>query len=124
MLFTLVVSILAGVLFGLAPAMHTSTPDLHGALKEGGRGTTADRGSHALRRSLVVTEVALALTLLTGAGLLLKSFARLQQVDPGFDPDEPAHLQRGAAADPLPQRHRRRPPSSTRSFRRSRGSPA
>ncbi|HEU4952975.1 MAG TPA: ABC transporter permease [Gemmatimonadales bacterium] len=86
MLFTLVVSILAGVLFGLAPAMHTATPDLHGALKEGGRGTTADRGSHALRRSLVVTEVALALTLLTGAGLLLKSFARLQQVDPGFDP--------------------------------------
>jgi putative ABC transport system permease protein len=86
MLFTLVVSILAGVLFGLAPAVHTATPDLHGALKEGGRGTTADRGSHALRRSLVVTEVALALTLLTGAGLLLKSFARLQQVDPGFDP--------------------------------------
>jgi putative ABC transport system permease protein len=89
MLFTLGVSLLAGVLFGLAPAVHTATPDLHGALKEGGRGTTADRGSHALRRSLVVTEVALALTLLTGAGLLLKSFARLQQVDPGFDP---AHL--------------------------------
>ena len=86
MLFTLVVSLIAGVLFGLAPAMHTATPDLHGALKEGNRGTTADRGSHALRRSLVVTEVALALTLLTGAGLLLKSFARLQQVDPGFDP--------------------------------------
>jgi putative ABC transport system permease protein len=86
MLFTLGISLLAGVLFGLAPAVHTATPDLHGALKEGGRGTTADRGSHALRRSLVVTEVALALTLLTGAGLLLKSFARLQQVDPGFDP--------------------------------------
>ncbi len=86
MVFTLVVSLLAGVLFGLAPAMHTATPDLHGSLKEGGRGTTADRGSHALRRSLVVTEVALALTLLTGAGLLLKSFARLQGVDPGFDP--------------------------------------
>jgi predicted permease len=86
MLFTFLVSLLAGVLFGLAPAVHTAAPDLHGALKEGGRGTTADRGSHALRRSLVVTEVALALTLLTGAGLLLKSFARLQQVDPGFDP--------------------------------------
>jgi putative ABC transport system permease protein len=85
MLFTLVVSLAAGVLFGVAPAMHTATPNLHGALKEGGRGTTADRGSHALRRSLVVTEVALALTLLTGAGLLLKSFARLQGVDPGFD---------------------------------------
>ncbi|MGH7579832.1 MAG: ABC transporter permease [Gemmatimonadales bacterium] len=86
MLFTLLVSLLAGLLFGLAPAVHTSTPNLHGALKEGGRGTTADRGSQALRRSLVVTEVALALTLLTGAGLLLKSFARLQGVDPGFDP--------------------------------------
>jgi putative ABC transport system permease protein len=85
MLFTLLVSLLAGVLFGLAPAIHTATPNLHGALKEGGRGTT-DRGSHALRRSLVVTEVALALTLLTGAGLLLKSFARLQGVDPGFEP--------------------------------------
>ncbi len=85
LLFTVCVSLLAGVLFGLAPAIHTAAPDLHGALKEGNRGTT-DRGSHALRRSLVVTEVALALTLLTGAGLLLKSFARLQQVDPGFDP--------------------------------------
>jgi len=86
MLFTLGVSLLAGVLFGLAPALHTAASDIHGALKEGARGTTADRGSHALRRSLVVTEVALAITLLTGAGLLLKSFARLQQVDPGFDP--------------------------------------
>ncbi|CAN5707474.1 ABC transporter permease [soil metagenome] len=86
MVFTLVVSLVAGVLFGLAPALHTATPNLHGALKEGGRGTTADHGSHALRRSLVVTEVALALTLLTGAGLLLKSFARLQGVDPGFEP--------------------------------------
>jgi putative ABC transport system permease protein len=86
MIFTLLVSLLAGVMFGLAPALHTATPDLHGALKEGGRGATADRGSHTLRRSLVVTEVALALTLLTGAGLLLKSFARLQGVDPGFDP--------------------------------------
>ncbi len=86
MVFTLAVSVVAGVLFGLAPAIHTATPNLHGALKEGGRGSTADRGSHTLRRSLVVTEVALALTLLTGAGLLLKSFARLQGVDPGFDP--------------------------------------
>jgi putative ABC transport system permease protein len=86
MVFTVAVSLVAGVLFGLAPAMHTATPNLHGALKEGGRGTTADRGSHTLRRSLVVTEVALALTLLTGAGLLLKSFARLQGVDPGFEP--------------------------------------
>jgi putative ABC transport system permease protein len=56
-------------------------------LKEGGRGVAGDRSGQGLRRTLVVAEVALALTLLTGAGLLIKSFARLQGVDPGFDPD-------------------------------------
>jgi putative ABC transport system permease protein len=87
MLFTLIVSLVTGVVFGLVPAMHASTTDLHGMLKEGGRGTAGDRGGQGLRRMLVVAEVALALTLLTGAGLLVKSFARLQGVDPGFDPD-------------------------------------
>jgi putative ABC transport system permease protein len=86
-LFTLCVSLLAGVLFGLAPALHVATPDLQGTLKEGGRGATGDRSSHAIRRMLVVAEMALALTLLTGAGLLIKSFARLQGVDPGFVPE-------------------------------------
>jgi putative ABC transport system permease protein len=85
--FTLFVSVLTGLLFGLAPAMHASTADLHGMLKEGGRGSAGDRGGQGLRRTLVVAEVALALTLLTGAGLLAKSFARLQGVDPGFDPE-------------------------------------
>ncbi len=85
LLFTLAVSLATGVLFGLVPAMHSSTADLHGMLKEGGRGTAGDRAGHGLRRMLVVAEVALALTLLTGAGLLLKSFARIQEVDPGFD---------------------------------------
>src|SRR5262249_2166190 len=85
--FTLVVSLVTGLLFGLAPAVHTATADLHGMLKEGGRGAAGDRGGQALRRMLVIAEVALALTLLTGAGLLIKSFARLQGVDPGFDPD-------------------------------------
>ena len=67
--------------------MHASAADLHGMLKEGGRGSAGDRGGQGLRRTLVVAEVALALTLLTGAGLLVKSFARLQGVDPGFDPE-------------------------------------
>ena len=87
-LFTLAVSLLAGFLFGLAPALHAARPDLQGTLKEGGRGATGDRGSHAVRRMLVVAQTALALTLLTGAGLLIKSFARLQGVDPGFVPEQ------------------------------------
>ena len=87
MLFTLGVSLLAGLLFGLAPALHAAKPNLQATLKEGGRGSAGDRGSHAIRRMLVVAEMALALTLLTGAGLLIKSFARLQGVDPGFVPE-------------------------------------
>ncbi len=85
--FTLAVSLVTGLLFGLAPALRFSGGNLHGNLKEGARGATSDRGSEVVRRGLVVAELALALTLLTGAGLLAKSFARLQNVDPGFDPD-------------------------------------
>jgi putative ABC transport system permease protein len=88
MVFTLFVSVLTGLLFGVAPALHSSSADLHGMLKEGGRGSAGDRAGQGLRRTLVVAEVALALTLLTGAGLLVKSFARLQGVDPGFDPEQ------------------------------------
>ena len=86
LLFTLVVALVTGVLFGLAPALQVSRGDMHTTLKEGGRSGSADRAGSALRRALVVVEVALALTLLSGAGLLIRSFTKLAAVDPGFDP--------------------------------------
>jgi len=84
--FTLLVAIITGLVFGIVPALHASRvpPD---ALKEGGRGLTAGRGTQVLRRFLVAGEIALSLILLIGAGLLLKSFYRLRQVNPGFQPE-------------------------------------
>ena len=84
--YTLGLTLLTGVIFGLAPALQSSNPDLNESLKEGGRGSTSGR-RQGVRSLLVVTEIALALMLLAGAGLMLKSFWRLQQVDPGFKPE-------------------------------------
>ncbi len=85
LLFTLGVSVLTGVLFGLVPALQTTRADLHETLKEGGRqGASLSRGW--LRSAFVIVETALALMLLVGAGLLLRSFWHLQQVNPGFEP--------------------------------------
>ena len=85
--FTFAVSMLTGVLFGLLPALKAgSTPDITGALKAGGAAVTGDRAGGRTRGALVIAEMALAVLLLTGAGLLLKSFFELQRVDPGFNP--------------------------------------
>jgi len=85
--FAAAASVAAGLLFGTVPALRMGRADVHESLKEGGRGAVGDRGSLALRRGLVVTTVALALTLLAGAGLLIRSFSRLVAMDPGFQPD-------------------------------------
>jgi putative ABC transport system permease protein len=85
LVFTLAVSLVTGLLFGLAPALHVSPRHVNRALREGGHRTTASAGRQHLRRLLVVSEVALAVVLVIGSGLMLRSFAALQRVDPGFD---------------------------------------
>jgi putative ABC transport system permease protein len=85
--FTFLISILSGLVFGLAPALQGSKLNLNESLKEGGRGNTEGFNRRRLRDTLVVAEVALSLVLLISAGLMIKSFLKLQSVSPGFDGD-------------------------------------
>jgi putative ABC transport system permease protein len=86
MAFTLIVSVVTGLVFGTFPAL-ASRVDLVSALKSGGKGTSNAGSGHTLQRALIVAQVAVSVVLLVGAGLLLLSFYRLQNVDPGFRPD-------------------------------------
>ena len=85
--FTLGLSLLTGIIFGLAPALNASNPDLNESLKECGKNPGPGAGGGRLRSLLMIFEVSVALILLIGAGLMIKSFLRLQQVNPGFNPE-------------------------------------
>ncbi len=85
--FTAAVTLLTGMIFGLVPALQSSRPNLNETMKDAGRGSTEGGRRQLIRNALVVLEVASALVLLAGAGLMIKSFWRLQKVDPGFNPD-------------------------------------
>jgi putative ABC transport system permease protein len=100
--FTFSVSIVTGLLFGLVPALRVARVDFNTSMKSGGRSSQGDGGlggsRRRLRSLLVVAEVAISLTLLVGAGLLIRSFIRLGKVSPGFEPDGVISLQQGATA--------------------------
>lgn len=93
--FTLIASVITGIVFGLAPAWQTLRVDLNSALKEGGRGAVLETGQRRLSRVLVIAEMAMAMVLLIGAGLLLRSFAHLLDVKPGFTTENLLTMQLG-----------------------------
>jgi len=100
--FTFAVSILTGILFGLAPALRAARVDINSTLKAGGRNTQGEGGLGSSRRRvrglLVAAEVAISMVLLVGAGLLIRSFVRLQNVSPGFDPEGVVSMRLGQSA--------------------------
>jgi predicted permease len=106
--FTFIISIGTGILFGLAPALRAARVDLNTSLKAGGRNAQGEGGFGSSRRRLrgllVVAEVAISLMLLIGAGLLVRSFIRLQHVSPGFEPDGVISMRVGGSAKPFANR--------------------
>ena len=109
--FTFGISILTGIIFGMAPAVRVARVDLNSSLKSGGRSSQTEGGfnvaRHGLRSLLVITELALSMVLLIGAGLLIRSFARLASVPPGFNPDHVISM-RSAEAGPKYQQDKAR----------------
>jgi predicted permease len=98
LLFTMALSLFAGIVFGLAPALKTSRVDLHEVLKESGRGSSGTR--HRLQGVFVAIEVALALVLLVGAGLMVRTLAALWRVNPGFNPSHAITFDLSLPSDP------------------------
>jgi len=101
--FTLFVSLLTGIIFGLAPAIQISRSELFESLKEGSRGSTGGRRSHFIQSSLVVSEVALSLMLLVGAGVLIRSFFLIMSDSLGFDPSNVFSMQIFLSASRYPK---------------------
>jgi putative ABC transport system permease protein len=85
LLFALAISVLTGLVFGMAPALQATTPDLANCMKEGGRGSTGGAAKRRVRDLLVIAEMSVAFVLLVGSGLMMRSFFHLVTVDPGFD---------------------------------------
>jgi putative ABC transport system permease protein len=104
--FTFGVSILTGILFGMVPAIHASRSNLNDALKEGSH-TVGGSRNRRIRNAFVVAEIALSLVLLIGAGLMLRSFARLQAVEPGFNPQNLLTMRVRMTGDRYAQDNRR-----------------
>ena len=99
LLFTLGLSVLTGVIFGIAPALHASKADLNETLKEGTRGSTEGKSRQRVRNTLVTAAIALSLVLLAGAGLLIRSFLLLTAIDAGFDYENTTFAQVSARQD-------------------------
>jgi putative ABC transport system permease protein len=93
LLFSIALSILTGIVFGIVPALHLSRSNLGDTLKDASRGSSGGRERHVLRSMLVVAEIALTIVVTAGAGLMIQSLDRLHAVDPGFNPDNVLTLQ-------------------------------
>ncbi len=100
--FTMGLSVLTGMLFGVAPAWHAANLNLHDALKEGGRGSSVGAGSTRFRNVLVTAEIALSMVLLIAAGLMIRTLFAMQAVDPGFRPDHVLSMRLSMATERYP----------------------